>query len=91
MSFEDLEKARVERVVKEAAIEAKKAAKEAKEGANEVKKLATAVRRKRGRKCKSGDEAGMPELKTNVARTRKAQVDDKFALQPWRAPVARMW
>ncbi|KAL9605599.1 MAG: hypothetical protein Q9179_001216 [Wetmoreana sp. 5 TL-2023] len=42
MNFEDLEKARAERVVKEAAKEAKKAAKEAEEGAKEVKKLATA-------------------------------------------------
>jgi len=91
MSFEDLEKARAERVVKEAAKEAKKAAKEAKEGAKEVKKLATAVRRKRGRKCKSGEEAGAPELKVNVARTSEAQVEDKIAPQPWRAPVARMW
>ena len=84
MSFEDLEKARAERVVKEAAIDAK-------EGAKEVMKIATAVRRKRGRKRKSGDEAGTPELETMVARTSEAQVEDEIALQPWRAPVARMW
>ena len=91
MSFEDLEKARAERVVKEAAKEAKKAAKEVKEGAKEVKKLATAVTTKRGRKCKSGEEAGAPELKANVARTSEAQVEDEIAPQPWRAPVARIW
>lgn len=55
------------------------------------KTCATAVRRKRGRKCKSGEEAGAPELKANVARTSEAQVEDEIAPQPWRAPVARMW
>ena len=91
MSFEDLEKARAERVVKEAAKEAKKAAKEAKKGAKKVSELATAVRRKRGRKYKSGEEAGTPELKANVAQTSEAQVEDEIAPQLWRVPVARMW
>ena len=87
MSFEDLEKARAERVVKEA----KKAAKEAKEGVKEIKKLTIAVRRTRGRKCKSGKEAGALEPKANVVWTSEVQVEDEIAPQPWRAPVARMW
>ena len=98
MSFEDLEKARAERVIKEATKEAKKAAKEAKEaakeakeGVKEVKKLATAVRRTRSRKCKSGEEGGTPELKAIVVRTSEAKVENEVTLQPWRAPVARMW
>ena len=69
MSFEDLEKARAERVVK-------KAAKEAKEGAKEVKEFGTTVRRKRGQKCKSVEEAGAPETKANTARTSEAQLEN---------------
>ena len=90
MSFEDLEKARAERIIKEATKEAKKAAKEAKDGAKEVKKLATAVRRKRSRKCKSG-EGGTPELKAIAVRTSEAKVENEVTLQPCKAPVARMW
>ena len=91
MSFEDLEKARAERVVKEATKEAKKAAKEAKEGAKEVKKLATAVRRKRSRKYKGREEGGTPELKAIAVRTSEAKVENEVMLQLCRAPVARMW
>ena len=77
MNFKDLGKARAERVVKEATEEAKKAVKEAKESAKEVKKLTTAVRRKRGRWYKGGEEAGASEVKANPTRIREAQSEDK--------------
>lgn len=92
MSYEDLEKARAERALKEAAKEAKRAAREAKEGAKEVQKVATAGKGKLGRKRKSPEEAGAPEPKAKVARMSEAQVEeDEIAPEPWRAPVARMW
>lgn len=77
MSYEDLETARTKRAVKEAT--------------KEVKKIATTGKSIRGRKRKSPEEAGAPELKANVARMSEAQVEDKIAPQQWRAPVARMW
>lgn len=81
MSYEDLEKARAERAVKEAAKEAKKG-----------EKVATTDKGKRGRKGKSPEEAGAPEPKANVARMSEAQVEeDEIASELWRAPVARMW
>lgn len=52
--YEDLEKARAERVMKVAA--------------KEVKKIATTGKSVRGRKRKSPEEVGAPELKANVAR-----------------------
>lgn len=85
MSYEDLEKARAERAVKEAA-------KEAKKGAKEVTKVATAGKGKRGQKRKSPEEAGASEPKAKVARMSKAQVEvDEIVPEPWRAPVAQMW
>lgn len=83
MSYEDLEKARAERALKEAAKETKKAAKEAKQGSKEVKKVATACKGKGGRKRQGPEEAGAPEPKAKVARMSEAQVDeDEIAREP---------
>lgn len=72
MSYEDLEKARAERTVKEA-----------KKGAKEVKKVATTGKRKRGRKRKSPQDTGAPEPKAKVARMSEAQVEeDEIAPEP---------
>lgn len=92
MSYEDLEMARAERAIKEAAKEAKRVAKEAKEGAKEVQNVDTAGKGKRGRKRKGPEEAGAPEPKAKVARMSAAQVEeDEIAPESRRAPVARMW
>ncbi len=85
MSYEDLEKTRAERAVKEAA-------KEAKKGAKEVTKVATAGKGKRGQKRKSPEEVGASEPKAKVARMSEAQVEvDEIVPEPWRAPVTQMW
>ena len=92
MSYEDLEKARAERAMKEAAKEAKRAAKEAKEGAKQVRKVATAGKRERGRKRRILEEvAGAPEPDAKVARVSEAQVENAIPPEQWRAPVAQMW
>ncbi|MCJ1279485.1 hypothetical protein MMC21_007309 [Puttea exsequens] len=92
MSFENLERARAERAVKEAAKQAKKVAKEAKMAAKEAKNIATAGKGIRGRQRKSPEEASVPEPKVKVARMSEAQIEeDEIAPEPWRAPVARMW
>ena len=85
MSYEDLEKARAERAMKEAAKEAKKAAKE-------IKKVTIADKGNGSRKRKSPGEAGAPELKTKIARMSGALVEEnETAPEPYRAPVAQMW
>lgn len=99
MSYEDLQTARAERAMKEAAKEAKraakeakKAAKEAKEGAEELQKVVIASKRKGSRKRKSLEEAGAPEPDTKVPRMSEAQLEEhEVAPEPWRAPVAQMW
>ena len=92
MSYEDLEKARAKRAMKEAAKEAKRVAKEAKEGAKKVQKLATADKGKDGRKRKSPGEAGASDPDAKVPRMGEAQVEEQeIALEAWRAPVAQMW
>lgn len=84
MSYEDLEKARAERAIKEAV-------KEAKKGAKKVKKVATAGNGKRSRKRKSPEEAGVPEPKAKVARMNEAQVEeDGIASESWRASVTQI-
>lgn len=41
---------------------------------------------------KSQEEAGAPEPKARVARLSEAQVEeDENPLEPWRAPMARIW
>ena len=81
MSYEDLEKARAERTIKEAA-------KEVKKGAKKVKKIVTAGNGKRDRKRKSPEEADVPEPKAKVARMNEAQVEeDGIAPELWRPSV----
>ena len=43
-------------------------------------------KRKRGRDRESPEEAGAPGSKAKAARMSKAQVEDEFAPEPWRAP-----
>ena len=93
MSYEDLEKARAERVTKEAAKEAKKTERGAKKAEKEAKKAAkeaeeaTAGKSTRGRKRKSAaTEADTPESMAKAARTSGTQVtEDGIAPEPWRA------
>jgi hypothetical protein len=90
MSYEELEKAKVERAAKETAKEAKKAKREAKKAAKEAEE-ATPGKNTRGRKRKSSAEADAPEPKAKVARKSGTQfAEDETAPTPWRAPVARM-
>ena len=107
MSYEDLEKARAKRVVKDAVKEAKgkgKRGRKRKRATPEVEE-ATAGKVKRGRKRKSvALEAVAPEPIAKVARTSKAPArasvvqmsgtpvaEDEIVPGPWRAPVARMY
>ena len=83
MSYENLEKARAERAVKEAANEAKKSAKK-------DKKVAPAGKENHGRKCKSSKEAGAPESKTKDVRMSEAQVEEvEIAPELWALTVLR--
>ena len=94
MSYEDLEKAKAERAVKETAKEAKKAKKAEEEAKKAVKEAEEAILGKNTcrRKRKSPAEADVLELKAKVARKSGIQgVEDENAPTPWRAPVARMW
>lgn len=85
MSYEDLEKARAERAIKEAA-------KEVKKGTKKAKKVATAGNGKRGRNRKSAEEADASEPKTKVARMSEIQIEeDEIASKSWRVSVAQMW
>ncbi|KAL2047833.1 hypothetical protein ABVK25_011288 [Lepraria finkii] len=78
MSYEDLEKARANRTMKEAA--------------KEAKKIDTAGKRTHDRKRKSLEQTGIPEAEAKIARTSEAQLEyDEITPEPWRAPVARMW
>jgi hypothetical protein len=84
MSYENPEKARAERAAKEAAKKVKKAEKEAKKAAKEAKKVAsarpeaeeaTAGKKKRGRKRKSGAlGADVLKPKVKLARISETQV-----------------
>jgi hypothetical protein len=90
MSYEDLEKARAERAVKEL----KKAAKEAKKVASATTEgvEASAGKGRRGRKRNSSEEAGTPEPKAKITRISETQVEEyEIAPESWKAPVARMW
>jgi hypothetical protein len=104
MSYEDLEKIRAERAVKEAAKETKKAEKEAKKTKREANKVAsatteadeaTAGKTKRGRKRKSvASGADAAEIKAKVTLSSETQVaegEQEVAMLKPRAPVARMW
>ena len=78
MSYEDLEKARAERIVKEAV--------------KEAEKVAIASKGKHGQKRKSTQAARAPEPKAKLLRMSEAQVEeDEIAPELWKAPVARMW
>ena len=78
MSYEDLEKARAERAVKEAA--------------KEAKQVDTAGRRMHGRKRKSIEKTGIPEAEPAIPWIGEAQAEeDEIAPEPFRAPVARVW
>lgn len=81
MSFENLEKTRAKRVVKETAKETKKTAKEIKKNAKKIKKLVIVIERKRDRKCKNEKEANALKLKINVARTSEAQIENEITSQ----------
>lgn len=100
ISYEDLEKARAERVAKDLA---KVAARVAKEQKN-AKKSATATpatdeaeaeKPRRGRKRKGRAEGDMPEPKAKMVRTGGTEAlegeQEAGTPEPWRAPVARMW
>jgi hypothetical protein len=91
ISYEDLEKARAKRVVKDAAKEAKgkgKRGRKRKSGTPEAEAEA---------------EEPEPELSAKIARTSKAPapsralvmqtpiMEDEIVLELWRAPVAKMW
>lgn len=78
MSYEDLEKARADRAVKEAAKEAKKAD--------------TVGKRRYKRQCKNFEHTDMLEPEAQMARTDEVLIEgDEIPPKPWRAPVARMW
>ena len=107
VSYEDLEKAQVERAAKRTAAEAKKAAKEAKKSATATQAVREdqAGKRKRGRKRKSApSEAGPAGLKkARISEIQAADeqdadvqaawthVEESGVASEWRAPVARMW
>ena len=91
MSYEDLEKARAERAMKEAAKEAKRVAKEAKEGAEKVQKVTAASKRKDVQKRKSTEEARALESDARITRMCGVQLENDTPPKQWRAPVAQMW
>ncbi|KAF2462940.1 uncharacterized protein BDR25DRAFT_320392 [Lindgomyces ingoldianus] len=95
MTWEDLEKARAEHAVKEAA----KAEKRAKKTAREAMKIAKATLQaqdagtgggKRGRKRTAATaEVDLLEPRTKVARIQNGQVEtNEVSTEPWRALVA---
>lgn len=85
ISYEDLEKAKAERAIKETAKEALKAKREAKKEAEE----AIAGKSTLGRKRKGPPAADAPEPKAKVARMSVIQVaEGETAPILWRAPVA---
>ncbi|KAF1970933.1 hypothetical protein BU23DRAFT_600650 [Bimuria novae-zelandiae CBS 107.79] len=97
VSYEDLQKARVERAVKDAEKAAKKAAKEAKRAAKATPTTeeADSSERKRGRKRKSAalvHGVSDKERQTKFLRTSATQVNLKEDIpQPYRAPEAKMY
>ncbi|KAF2452236.1 hypothetical protein BDY21DRAFT_257958, partial [Lineolata rhizophorae] len=98
MTWDDLEKARAEHIVKEAAKTEKKAKKTAKEAKKIAKTTlqaedAATKERKRGRKRMAATAGADPsEPMAKVARIIDGQVDkNEVITEPWRAPVARMW
>jgi sRNA-binding protein len=94
MSYEDLEKAKAERVAKETAKEVRKAKKEAKKAAKEAKEATTGKSTTRGRKRNSPVDA--PEPQAKVACMSEASEPVGFQMgwvseeQQRVAPVARM-
>lgn len=90
MSYEDLEKARVERAAKEAEKEAKKTKKDV--YATPTAEKAIAGKGKRDRKRMSRIEVDAPKSKGKMAQTSQIYTEGgEVASKPWRAPVARMW
>ena len=99
MSYEDLEKARLERAKKEAGKEAADKAKKAKKAKQALTATPTADeaavgKKKRGRRHKNGVGANARTLEgeAEAALVDWPQVDEGgSSSDPWRAPVARMW
>lgn len=78
ISYEDLEKARADRTIKEAAKEAKRAD--------------TIGKRGHDRKYKNLEPADISGTQAEVAGIGETQVEETaIPPEPWRAPVARMW
>jgi hypothetical protein len=89
MSYEDLQKAKAERVAKETSKIIKKAEKEAKKVAKEAKE-ATASKNTRGRKRKSAADAPQPQALSKVSEPVDFQMCWSGEEQQV-APVARMY
>ncbi len=83
MSYEDLEKVRAQRAVKEAAKEARKVV-------IETKRVATAGKGRKGNNTAGADalESEAVVLHTNEV---PSEEENGSVSEPWRAPVARMW
>ncbi|KAL6154495.1 hypothetical protein ACJBU6_07751 [Exserohilum turcicum] len=97
VSYEDLQKARVERAVKDAEKAAKKAAKETKRAAKATPttKEEDSNKRKRGRKRKGAaleHEASDKERQAKFVQTSDTQVKEvENVPQPYRAPEVKMY
>ncbi|KAK3625371.1 hypothetical protein LTR56_020456 [Elasticomyces elasticus] len=99
MSYEDLEKARLERATKEADKEAANKTKKAKKGKRAMTATPTADevavgKEEGGRKHRNGAGADAPalEVEAEAAHLGWPQVDEGgSSSEPWQAPVARMW
>jgi hypothetical protein len=106
MSYEDLEEARVKRVVKDSAQVAKSKGKRGRKSKSSPPEAEedTAETARRGRKRKSAElEAPEPMKMTRMSNAPKpasalvmqasrAQIaEDEIEPEPWRAPVARMY
>ncbi|KAK5104821.1 hypothetical protein LTR62_003339 [Meristemomyces frigidus] len=99
MSYEDREKARLERATKEADKEAADKAKKAKKAETVLTTTPTADevaigKKKCGRRHENGDGADARALEgeAEAAQIGWPQADEGgSSSEPWRAPVARMW
>ena len=93
MSYEDLEKARTERSVKEAEKEARKAVKAATKGKDSrtqgtMKSAATGL----NQDAQYGLDVDRQDLEARTAQPRAGEMQEgAIAPESWRAPVAKMW
>ncbi|KAF9740439.1 hypothetical protein PMIN01_03074 [Paraphaeosphaeria minitans] len=88
MSYEDLEKARAARAVKDA--KTRTCGRKRKSAASAAVPKAKTARISETLVMEGEHEAGAQEPRVRAARTSIAHAEDETALEPYRAPVAQM-